>query len=116
MDKIKFSVLSSCISRDALDFNVQTNSFGNDKYIVERFVSRISSYTMLSGRAFDITQAAFDSVEHVPNFNKRCVCLDLNKSSFEYLGEVHSDYLLCDFGNEHLEIYKLKNEDILCKS
>ena len=116
MDKVKFSVLSSCISRDVLDFNAQINSFGSDKYMVERHVSRISSYTMLTGCAFDINQATFDSLKNIPNFNKRCVCLDLNKSSLEYIGDVHSDWLIYDFGNEHLSVYKSKSGDILFTS
>lgn len=113
MDKVKFSVLSSCISRDVLDFNTEANCFGSDKYIVERCVQLISNYTILTGYSFNVNPTVFDSINNISNFKKRCIQLDLNKTSIKYLSEVHSDYFLYDFANEHKPVYKSNDEHIL---
>lgn len=106
------SIFGTCVSRDIFGMHPQ-----NGGYKIERHVQEVSPIASVAERVLDNEinlddfeyQAVCNELKH--NFHKKMLALDLNKSAFSYLGEVHSDWLMIDVGVLRLDYYKCKGKD-----
>ena len=107
------SVLGACVSRDI--FGIARP----DTYIVEKCISLISPMSMMqsppeNGRVLDKSDFV-DSVS--PAFYIRNLCLDINKTVFDFLKEKQSEWLVLDIADARLPLTTFtKNKAVVSRS
>ena len=94
---VSFSIFGACVSRDIFP--------ANDKnYTISRYVSfsspmsafqKAGKQTLSQDELSDYKEAAF---------SKRCLLLDFNKTAFDYLFEVKSDYFILDILDSRMDL------------
>ena len=85
---ISLSILGSDVSMDSLERQI-------DKYSVDKYISNLSPFTLLTGASVNIDEESIIGVG-IPRFSAYSIGLDGNKSLFDYLNEKRSDWLLLD--------------------
>ncbi len=107
------SVLGACVSRDI--FGIARP----DTYIVEKCISLISPMSMMqsppeNGRILDKGDFV-DSIS--PAFYIRNLCLDINKTVFDFLKEKQSEWLVLDIADARLPLTTFtKNKAVISRS
>lgn len=90
---ISFNILGCCVTRMAMTALIEKFP---DKIKVNQYVSSTNPISLCSaGNSRRIEPDELNGYD-LSNFRKRCVCLDNNKESFNYLFEQESDYLIID--------------------
>ena len=82
-----------CCSRDI--FSSQENDGG---FIIDRFIQSVNPVSAVSMTPL-FSKIPLEATEGKTNIYKRCITLDLTKKVFDYLFEVHSEYLVLDAGS-----------------
>lgn len=98
--KRTISIFGSCVSRDMFPAD-------QEKYQVQQYVSftsPMSIYQPAGDRHIETEELA--DFQNATNFMKRCLMLDHNKESMQYLGARISDYLLLDLADIRLKLLK----------
>lgn len=98
---VTFNILGDCVSRDMLD-----SLIGRGMAQVNQYVSFSSPISICSSKAnFEINMEDLDNYES-SDFRKRCMCLDVNKQTFDYLYDKNSDYLIVDILDARAKMLK----------
>lgn len=107
--KITLSIYGGCITRDSFGFQPDDGGYKIECYTKD--IHPISAVTApVALRKVDPDLPEFAPIfESMPNFQKRCLALDINCGAFEYYEPYHSDYLLLDASPSRFEL--LKYED-----
>ena len=110
---ISISILGTCISRDI--FGMQKNDGG---YKIDRFIQSISPISAVTeSMLIKNIEENYNQIDMIfsdlSNFYKRVLISDLKKNVFEYMSEIHSDYLLIDAGTMRYNLVKyIENNSI----
>lgn len=110
---ISISILGTCISRDI--FGMQKNDGG---YKIDRFIQSISPISAVTeSMLIKNIEENYNQIDMIfsdlSNFYKRVLISDLKKNVFEYMSEIHSDYLLIDAGTMRYNLVKyIENNNI----
>ena len=104
------SIFGGCIARDF--FGMHDDDAG---YNVERFIQWCSPVAAVTKSAA-LKEITFDGpeistvFEGKPNFNKRMAAIDINKHTFDRLGEVHSDFIIVESSALRYDLLKYEIE------
>ncbi len=108
------SIIGTCICRDI--FGLQNMDGG---YKIERFIQDISPMVIGANRGFPYcSRELFETISEncgMTSFGKRNFILDFCGQALQYLGQVHSNYLLLDMGCCRFDCYKVSNNRLLTK-
>ena len=109
---VTFNIYGACVSRDIFP--------KDSKYTVLQYVafsSPMSIWKKIRGGE-KIEQIEENSLQNFigSNFNKRCVLLDHNNQTFQYLCEKESDYLILDLADVRMSLIKYGNNYTTCAS
>lgn len=100
MKNITVSIIGCCVSRDIFGITEEMHCVeGNDKYVVERYIQTINPLAAISkpiDRDYIAKLLEETKKSRCSSFFKRMFEMDLDKTYFEYLGEVKSDCLIID--------------------
>jgi len=98
MDKIKVSIIGSCVSRDLFEFDI--DALNNFKVV--NYISRVTNISMMN--SFDIELINIDNVEF-HKFDEKKALEDINKEHFRILENNDFDLLIIDFIDERHPTY-----------
>ncbi|MCD8291169.1 MAG: DUF6270 domain-containing protein, partial [Prevotella sp.] len=104
-DKIKISVKGCCVSRDALEYRI-------NKYEVQKYAAGTSPWTILNGNKVDISTDELLKTG-VSHFAARCMQHDAQLSTFDFLKEQISDWLLLDLADVRLRVIEWEKQNVV---
>lgn len=98
---ISFNIFGDCVSRDILSPIVDQGEVQVLQYLsFTNPISAVSEKRDMEIQIKDLENCA------ASNFDKRCLCLDFNKTGFDYLFRKKADYLVVDILDSRMPVTK----------
>ena len=98
---ISFNIFGDCVSRDILTPLVERGGVQ-----VLQYVSFSNPFAAVSPKSKNEIQIGNLEKFASTNFDRRCMCLDFNKTGFDYLFKKKADYLIIDILDSRIPLAK----------